>query len=102
MFLQNKTAVGKVKTGPYLIHIQMECLQYVPVNSKTAHPPGQTKAQHFIERWYYWTYKSNTRKERWDPQQPMTTKEASFCPFNGMEFLYVFLERASKAQNFNQ
>lgn len=33
MFLQNKTAVGKVKTGPYLIHIQMECLQYVPVNS---------------------------------------------------------------------
>lgn len=50
MFLQNKTAVGKVKTGPCLIHIQMECLQYVPVNSKIAHPPGQTKAQHFIER----------------------------------------------------
>lgn len=43
MFLQNKTAVGKVKTGPYLIHIQMECLQYVPVNSKTAHPPGKPK-----------------------------------------------------------
>ena len=80
--------------------IQMECLQYVPVNSKTAHSPGQTKAQRFIERWSYWTYKSSTRKERWDPQEPMTTEEASFCPFNRMEFLYVFLERASKAQRF--
>ena len=80
MFLQNKTAVGKVKTRPNLIHIQMECLQYVPVNSKTAHPPGQTKAQHFIKRWSYWTLQKEYKERKVGPTKTHDDKGGKFLP----------------------
>ena len=63
-------------------------------------PPGKPKHNTSSKGDLIEPYKRNTSTERWDPQKPMMTKEASFCPFNGMEFLYVFLERASKAQRF--